>query len=264
VGKLSLLVALAWGVIQITSWMLPNGPRLEAKCVELDVPMAPDLKDVLDAEYQFPDRQSLLAAFATSLDTLGTNLNITSQTVSKVASGMESALKAAKLANPDFTYNGWQHFSILTIENKGNKPADQLIVALDKDYGGIATIEYDGRVKRENVFGSIDLGSVRAGGKITINIWSTVSLLPYGHEAIVSYSEGTIPIQTSTSLYGYGAEWGAIINFSIEHPIIFLIEISLIGFICIKIFSYVDRYFPKDSPQPESKKVEISPKNTPN
>jgi len=259
-GRLAVVVGLAWAVIQLVTWIWPNGPKLEVKANTYDFALPPDIQNGLKAADSFPDNDSLVVAITNDFELQVTNI----ARAQKIASTIKATLDSVKFTREDFLpirqastgFNRWNHYTLVTIKNNGNRPAEQMVLALE-DAQALAVITYDSKTKVEKVFGPLELGALRPGGEISVSIWSGISPLPYGARAVVSHSGGTIKVQTPEILYGYGGQVGSFASFAIQHPV-FIIALALIGiWLNTVITSRLNRLFDTDkSSSPVEKSAE--------
>jgi hypothetical protein len=160
-GKISLVIGLLIALHTIYNWIWQSGPKLDARCSEYEFALAPDIERALEAGRSLSNEKS-------NTDT-------------------------------NFNYINWKRVALFKIRNLGDKQADQVILCLDENANGLATITYDGKTETEQVGKTLNLGLIRPSGEVSIKIWSVSSVLPSGFffdgVATVTHSAGIVNVK---------------------------------------------------------------------
>jgi hypothetical protein len=217
IGKASIIVALLIGVFQLKQYVWPTGPKLVGRLSQSEFALPPDINNALDPQHPFPSEGILFKALTNSIESFATN----STYAKTCASALSSFLRSEWIQSNEFVYLDWRTYSKITIRNKGNAEAEQLVLPLGEYGRGIAIVNYEGKAQWQKVIGSLELGSLRPGETISVDIWSQSGA--YSSDgSVVLYSTGTTKLQRQSELFGFGASVGRFVSSILDTPILFI------------------------------------------
>lgn len=215
IGKAAVLITIPVAVLQLFVGIWPSGPKLEAKCLEYDFSVPPDLLTILKRELNYPRVDDLIPVITNHFNALDPEF---ARKVEQLANGLQ---RERRMSN-DY-YSPWHRQTIVTIRNTGDRAAQNIVLPLSSS-DGVALIACDGNAETKKAAGSISLGALRPKGEISVFIWSVGGVLPYGSDAVLSHGDGAVSIKRPEILYGFAGQIGAIVKTLTSSPflVIFL------------------------------------------
>jgi len=202
-GKISLVVTVVGGIIGIYLVVFPNGPNLVAKCDYNSYALPPDLiktiRNVQQSESSF--------AIAKEMESIWNETNKPEESLKTdaVANHLEAFLEANWPEKFRFSANPYQSFWYITIQNSGNRIANDVV--LDVPLTGVALVTgRDEAQKVQVITNTIPLGPIRPGDSISLAIWaSDKSTWVESSDFRLTHASGIGSVSFPSSFYGFRA-----------------------------------------------------------